>query len=197
MGWTVQLHPGSALRLSQPLSGFLAGPSSVALFHATTVPGILPSEHFPHKDRGPLSRPPAPLQLSTSVLKCAGARPFASGFTDVHAFTRLPGSPDDYGRPFHRPRPASRLPRVRAQRNHIVPPASPTSRLSSPCETVPVTPGCPSAPGRDSRGFLPLRSFLPPRLGSSTRPVPRDRTRSVLSEDSVARLEGPVTLQAG
>jgi len=157
--WAVLSHLGSAHRLSQPLSGFLAGPSFVALFRATTVPGILPSEHFPHKDRGPLSRPLAPLQLSTSVLKCAGAWPFAPGFTDVHAFTRLPGSPDDYGRPFGRPRPASRLPRARAQRNHLVPPASPTSRLSSPCKTVPVTPGCPSAPGRDSRGFFPFEAF--------------------------------------
>lgn len=30
-------HPGSALRFSQPLSGFLAGPSSTALFRAATV----------------------------------------------------------------------------------------------------------------------------------------------------------------
>jgi hypothetical protein len=30
--------------------------------------------------------------------------------------------------------------------------------------------GCPSATGRFSPGLLPLRSFLLPRLGSSTRP---------------------------
>jgi hypothetical protein len=41
----------------------------VALFHATAVPGILPSELFPHEDRAPLSRPLAPLQLSTDVQK--------------------------------------------------------------------------------------------------------------------------------
>jgi len=68
-----------------PLSGFLnlsavsAGRSCVALFHATTVPGILPSELFPHKDRAPLSRPLAPLQLSTGVLSstlsCARSPP--------------------------------------------------------------------------------------------------------------------------
>jgi hypothetical protein len=45
------------------------GPRIVALFHATAVPGILPSELFPHEDRAPLSRPLAPLQLSTGVLK--------------------------------------------------------------------------------------------------------------------------------
>lgn len=47
--------PGSALRFSQPLSGFLAHPSFVALFHATTVPGIPPSEISPRfESRTPL-----------------------------------------------------------------------------------------------------------------------------------------------
>jgi len=36
-----QTHPGSALRLSQPLSGFAASSSSTALFHAATVPDRL------------------------------------------------------------------------------------------------------------------------------------------------------------
>jgi len=48
-------HLGSALRLSQPLSGFLAVPSFAALFHAATVRGILPSEVSPRpKSRTPL-----------------------------------------------------------------------------------------------------------------------------------------------
>jgi hypothetical protein len=38
---------GSALRLSQPPSGFLATPSFVAFFHATAVPGIPPFRAFP------------------------------------------------------------------------------------------------------------------------------------------------------
>jgi len=45
------------------------GPRIVALFHATAVPGILPSELFPCEDRAPLSGPLAPLQLSTDVRK--------------------------------------------------------------------------------------------------------------------------------
>jgi len=45
-----------------------------------------------------------------------------------------------------------------AQRTRSVPPASPASKLCSLPETVPGTSGCPSAPGRDSPGFLPLRS---------------------------------------
>jgi len=47
--------PGSTLRLSQPHSGFLASPSFVALFRATTVPRILPSEISPRfESRTPL-----------------------------------------------------------------------------------------------------------------------------------------------
>jgi hypothetical protein len=107
MRWFVPSHPGSALRLSQPLSGFLAHPSFVALFRATTVPGILPSELFPHEDRAPLSRPLAPLQLSTGVLRRAARRLVIAGFTDVHAFTQLPGFPSHYELPFHEPRSAS------------------------------------------------------------------------------------------
>jgi hypothetical protein len=60
-------HPGSALRFSQPLSGFLASSSSTALFRAAAVPGRLPSERSPRKDRAPLSRPLTPSRLSTSV----------------------------------------------------------------------------------------------------------------------------------
>jgi len=40
---------GSALRLSQPLSGFLADPNSTALFRAATVPGLSPSELSPRR----------------------------------------------------------------------------------------------------------------------------------------------------
>jgi hypothetical protein len=56
-GARYQSRPGSALRLSQPPSGFLADPSFAALFHAATVPGVLPSESSPHRNRAPLSRP--------------------------------------------------------------------------------------------------------------------------------------------
>jgi hypothetical protein len=70
------------------------------------------------------------------------------------------------------PRAEARFPFVlgSARPSHLVRPASPTSELSSPRETVPATLGCPSEAGRFSPGFLPLRSFLLPRLGFSTRP---------------------------
>jgi hypothetical protein len=88
-----QSHPGSALRLSQPPSGFLADPSFAALFHAATVPGVLPSESSPRRNRAPLSRPRCSLVV---IHPRAGRRPLdlvTAGFPDSHAFTRSPGSP--------------------------------------------------------------------------------------------------------
>jgi len=79
----------------------------VALFHATTVPGILPSELLPHEDRVPLSRSLAPLQLSTSLQRCTVLRLVTAGFTDFHAFTQLPGFPSDYGLRFPGPKLSS------------------------------------------------------------------------------------------
>jgi hypothetical protein len=59
---------GSALRLSQPRSGFLARPSFAALFRAATVPGIPPFRGFPSQEIARPSRgSSAPLQSSTSV----------------------------------------------------------------------------------------------------------------------------------
>jgi len=60
-----------------------------------------------------------------------------------------------------------------ARQGRLVRPASPASKLCSPRETVPPTLGCPAAVGRFSLGVRPLRSFLLPRLGPSTRPVAR------------------------
>jgi hypothetical protein len=86
----------------------------VALFRATTVPGILPSESSPHRNRAPLSGPPAPLRLSTGVPRRRLPVLVAAGFLDSHALAQLPDSPDDYGLPFHVPRHASRSPWVPA-----------------------------------------------------------------------------------
>jgi len=80
------------------------------LFHATTIPGILLCELLPPEDRVPLSRPLAPLRLSTGVQKRTVRSLVTPGFTDSHALARLPGSPSSYGLPFARPRSTSRLP---------------------------------------------------------------------------------------
>jgi hypothetical protein len=167
MGW--RLHPGSALRLSQPLSGFsrpmLRGPVS-----CHSRPWDPPFRAFP--SRG--SR--APLEVAGS-LAVVHRRAWVRRASPCHRW-------------FHR-RPRLRavawllqrlwtsfrqveacFPSVlgAARRTHLVPPASPASKLSSPRETVPAASGCPSVAGRFYLGFLPHRSVLLPRLGFSTRP---------------------------
>jgi hypothetical protein len=86
---------GSALRLSQPLSGFLAGPGFAAFFRAATVPGISPFRVFPSQKIACLSRDSlAPLQLSTSVQSRTTVGLVAPRFADFHAFAQSPGSPE-------------------------------------------------------------------------------------------------------
>jgi len=62
-----QAHPGSALRLSQPLSGFPASASSTALFHAAAVCDRLLRSLPLTEDRVRLPTPLAPMRLSTNV----------------------------------------------------------------------------------------------------------------------------------
>jgi len=91
---------GSALRLSQPLSGFLASSSFTALFRAATVRGVLPSEVSPRRNHVPLSG-----SLASAVIhRCARTHPFALYHRRFHRRpppkVRLPGFPDDYEVPF-------------------------------------------------------------------------------------------------
>jgi len=162
---------GSALRLSQPLSGFLASSSFAALFHAATVPGIPPFRVFPSPEiacpsRGSL----APLQLSTDVQRRTTRFLVTDGFADFHAFTRLPGSPVDYGLPLWCTEVRLPFALGLVPRNRPVPPASPASKLLSllrvRSQLVWVSPHQQAAP---LLGFCPSRASLP-RLGFSTRP---------------------------
>jgi len=176
-------RPGSALRFSQPPSGFPADPSFAALFHAATVPGVLPSESSPHRNRAPLSRPPAPLWLSTRV-------------QDAASWILLP--------------PVSPTPTL--SRSCLVPPATMDSLFTCPKTRFPVAldsssktalygelhllrslipltnpfaidSGCPSPTADTLLGFS-LQSLLRPRLEASTRPGHED-----LNTDLRRRLE--------
>jgi hypothetical protein len=101
---TSTVRCGSALRFSQPLSGFLASPGFAALFHAAAARGVLPSE--------PCSSPGSRAPLGVALLPCSsppgvnpGARawPFHSGFhRRPRLATRWPGSPPELGHRFHR-----------------------------------------------------------------------------------------------
>jgi hypothetical protein len=96
-----QPNLGSAFRFSQP-QRFPSRPKLRGLVSYRNRSWDLVLQSFPlSKKRAPLSRPPAPLWLSTNVLGRTSRVLVTASFTDSHAFTQLPGSPDGYGFPFH------------------------------------------------------------------------------------------------
>lgn len=87
---------GSALRRSQPPSGFLARPGSTAFFHAAAAPGSHPSELCSSPRSAPLSGPPcslAVLRRASVVCRCPSraARPSLAWRVEAEASTP-PGS---------------------------------------------------------------------------------------------------------
>jgi len=179
----VQPRLGSALRFSQPLSGFLADPSFAALFRAATVPGILPSESSPRKDRVPLSRPPCfPAVIHRRALACH-PRPYYHRFhrlLRLRAVAWIPTAAIGFHSMNRSPLPGCPGPQV------TEPPRSDSFtdfEASIPLRVRSYQTGLPRPGGRSSLGFLPLQSFLQPHLGSSTRPgledlnpLPRPKT---------------------
>jgi hypothetical protein len=168
----VSIHLGSALGLFQPRSGFLAGPSFAALFHAATVRGVSPFRGFPSQK----SRTPLGATCSLAVIHRRAKRT----------------PPGPCHRRFHR------LPRSRAVAGlprRLWTPFSPSRRNASRSswiqETEPFRSASftyfgallllrvrsrrrelPLADGRSSPEFSPLQGFLRPHPGSSNPPGP-------------------------
>ena len=166
---------GSALGLSQPLSGFLAVPSFAAVFRAATVPGILPSELSPHRDRVPLSRSlcsPAVIHQHATVHCLSALSPPVSSTPTLSRSCLTPRG--GYELPFHGPRPTSRLL------------WAPSSRITAFCQLhllrsfdPPVSPfstssGCPVLAADTLLVSFPSRVFSNHALG----PRPAQATRT-------------------
>ena len=172
---SVPTHSGSALGLSQPLNGFLAGTSSTGLFHPATVRRLSPSEVSPRKNRAPLSRPPAPLRLSTN-LRDVSLACLHSAFTDSHARKRSCLDPhrsyDSLSASLgHRPVSRSSLsPRATEP---SVPSASPASKPYSSHESVHANPSCPVLTADPLLTFCPSRVFPSRPWAPQTRPDTR------------------------
>jgi len=150
------LIDGVACSRRGPLSGFLnpsavfATPSSTALFRAAAVPELRPSERSPHEDRGPLSRPPAPLRSSTR--------------------SSVDAPPGPYRPRFHR------LPRPR--RGCLDPPQTMDSLSTAPEDTTSRSPWVTCDGAASVRQLHPLRSlppfvspFAPLRVAPQRRPL--------------------------
>jgi len=130
----------------------------------------LPSECFPRKDREPLSGPLAPLQLSTVLRNAPPATLSPEVSPTTTLLTQQPGSPTNYGSPFHESegslpgRPGS------PTEGSLPPPASPASKFSSLHESVRTESSCLEPSSRYSPGFAPLSRPNRPNLGSSNPP---------------------------
>jgi len=171
----VRARLGSTLGFSQPLSGFLAVPSFAALFRAATSSWDPPFRAFPsqrsaHPSRGrllPCSYPPTCL----SALPVCRVTP---GFTDSHAFTRSPGSPSGYERPFHEPKSASRLLWAPSSRTTLFRQLHLLRSFDPPASPFATSPSCPVLAADSLLGFFPSRVFSNHALGP--RPAQASRT---------------------
>jgi len=133
----VRSRLGSALGLSQPLSGFLAHPNSAALFRAAAVPGILPSELSPRRDRAPLSRPLGSLAVihrRAWVYRSCALSPLVS-------------------------------PTPTLSRSRLAPPAA-MGALSTNRSPLPGCPGLQAAESPDSASFTCFEASIPLRIRS-------------------------------
>jgi hypothetical protein len=102
-----------------------------------TVLGIPPFRVFPSQQVAYASRRSlAPLRLSSGVRKCTTRVLVTGSFPDVHAFTQLPGSPADYGLPFHAPKHASRSPWVSRRGTTSFHQHHPLRSFDPSCESV-------------------------------------------------------------
>jgi len=159
----VRAHHWSALRLFQPLSGFRLDRVPRPYFMPQPFLDCLPSECSPREDRVPLSGPLASLQLSTVLRNAPPATLSPEVSPTPTLLTQSPGSPTNYGSPFHESegplpgRPGS------PTEGSLQPPASPASKLSSLHESVRTDSSCPEPSGRYSPGrYAPLET-KPPR----------------------------------
>ena len=195
---SVPTHSGSALGLSQPLNGFLAGTSSTGLFHPATVRRLSPSEVSPRKNRAPLSRPPAPLRLSTN-LRDVSLACLHSAFTDSHARKRSCLDPhrsyDSLSASLgHRPGSRSSLSQRAVKPS--VPPASPASKPYSSHESVRIHPSCPERMADTLLVLCPSRAFPSRPWAPRTRPSTK-LEHDPWPEDQSPRRRGPLALHAG
>ena len=169
--WVIHAPLSSALRFSQPLSGFPASSGFAALFRAAAVRGIRPSESSPRRDRAPLSRPPCSLAVSrprAGTMSCGPCHRRFPRRLRSRALARFPQTAMD-SLSGH---PKAHLPFVLDPRDgaRSVPLTSPASKPSSPCESVHTCPGCPESVADPLLGFCPSRAFSVHASEPRTRP---------------------------
>jgi hypothetical protein len=163
------------------------------LFHAATVHGILPSESSPRQK----SRTP----LGATLLPCghpptctiAAAWPLSPPVSATPTLSRGCLLPPTTMSSLFTP-PKGRFPVTLGPRHGTrpVPPASPTSKPCSSHRVRSRRPGLPRADGRSSPGLRRLSEAFSPHARDPRPARARELEHAPSSEDSRARLEGPL-----
>jgi hypothetical protein len=167
MSRAVLAHNWSALRLSQPLSGFCTDRVPRLYFAPQPFLDCLPSECSPREDRAPLSGPLASLQSSTVLRNAPPVTLLPAVSPTPTLLAQSPGSPTNYGFLFHESEGSLSSRPGSPTEGSLLPPASPASKLCSLHKSVRTDTGCPGPSGRYSPGFVSLSRSNRPNLGSS------------------------------
>lgn len=176
--WTSPSWDGSSAPAPVPFLGFLnlstASSESkfAALLRAAAAPGLFfPSELSPDEDREPLSRPPAPLRLSTDVQSRRRLNLIAARFRDARALQRscqLP--PTTMGSLSARPKSCFPIPLDSSHGTDPFRQLHPLRSVPPPASPTPPTRSFPRLNGRSSLGLQRLsRVFSVRALDPSTR----------------------------
>ena len=168
---------GSTLRFSQPLSGFVAslkicGPVSCRNRSWDPALQSLPLAASAHPSRGrllPCSYPPTcETELLETLSPPVSPTPTLSRSCLVPPTTMSSLSTNQNA--------CIPVALGLMQRSRSVPPASPTSKLCSPCESVRTGSSCPEPAAVTLLGSCPSRAFSVLASDPSTRPNPKART---------------------
>jgi len=132
----VRAHPGAALRLCQPSSGFSVDRVPRPYFVPQPFLDCLPFRVFPSQKSWSLFKATSSHAVIHHSSERTASDLITRGFTDSHACTQLPGSHSNYEFPFHESedplpgRPGS------PPEGSSLPPAFPASKHSSFYESV-------------------------------------------------------------
>jgi hypothetical protein len=140
----------------------------VALFRATAVSEVLPSESSPRKNRAPLSGPLAPLRLATSFLDDT-AQALSPSVSSTPTLSRSGLIPPTTMSSLSAHRSALPGHSGLKRRNTSAPPATPTSKPCSSCESVRTDTSCPAPMADPLLSFCLSRAFSLHASGPLTR----------------------------
>jgi hypothetical protein len=182
---------GSAHRLSQPPSGFLARPSFAALFRAAAIPGMLPFRGFPSRRSRTSLEAASSLAVIHQRFETNPSRPCQRRFHRHPRSRAAAWIPRRLWAPFPHAEARFPVPLGLKRYHRLIPPASPTSKPYSLRESVRTSLRGPKPAVDPLLGFFPSRAFSVHASDLQTRQTP-GAWRSLRPEGQSSRLKGPL-----